>query len=137
MPTAEERRFMAAAEERRFHLRVGPSQYLPTRLLTTCGGDGGGPWFNELMQLLHGQLPHSLPAALAQGGAVSAPEIIRTATLEVTLTFVRSPGQNWLLSHSNALAAVPVELLVRAEPLPAGRDGTLLSAFAAEAQMTR
>ena len=136
----------ASVSSSRLNLRVGPSHYLPVALKTR--DDVTGPWLDELMALLHAEVPQRLPHALERGSAVAGPSAaVRADSIQATLTFVPRDSSCSLFcpDDDRGLSAVSTTLLVAVEPLPeaavggaggGGRIGACLAAGAACVRQT-
>ena len=97
------------------HLRVGPALYLQTRLRVA---NEGSAWFgasemDELLALLHRQLPCLLPTVLARPQSFG-PEECQGESMDVRLFFQPTSAKRWLLNgcDTTVLGAVPFTLLV-------------------------
>ena len=81
-----------ARRMRRIHLRVGPDAFLPAQLaLADDGGWFGAAELDELLALLHDELPRRLPEAL-RAQAPTPPVVCRGDTVQACLTFLPTDG---------------------------------------------
>ena len=122
----------APFQQRRLHLQVGAHSFLPVTLRIFCTqADQPSQWFGEpqlqeLMELLHAEVPNTLPPLIAQRTPQrSVPMPLNGKHIAVCLTFLPTTSATWLVTNgghdgnssiSPALAAVPFTLLCDVEP---------------------
>ena len=102
---------------RRIHLRVGPDAFLPAQLaLADDGGWFGAAELDELLALLHDELPRRLPEAL-KAQAPTPPVVCRGDTVQACLTFLPTDGGEVLFAAAatEGYTAVACTLLLHAD----------------------
>ena len=106
---------------RRLHLRVGPAAFLPAQLaLADDGGWFGAAELDELLALLHDELPRRLPEAL-RAQAPTPPVVCRGDTVQACLD-ATDGGEVLFAAAQPGYTAVACTLLLHADRYdPKGR----------------
>lgn len=101
---------------RRLHLRVSGQAFLAVLLRTGDKLSLDEPTLNELLSLLHVELPNRLPAVLEQRVPARIAATVHSTSLCARMQFVPSASSSWLVtdnaSKASALSAVPYMLVL-------------------------